>query len=187
MEQYLLEQIQGGNHAAYEQVFRSYYERLCNYAHQLMQDQDEAEEMVQEVFVKIWDKRENLVVNFSLKSYLYKAVYNTCLNRLKQMKNSKASMVENLPQSISDNGNIMIRELEKNIGQAIEKLPEQCRIIFKLSRFEELKYAEIAEHLNLSVKTVENQMGKALRVLRQELKDYLPFLLVILHYINQAS
>jgi len=182
-----LEQVRGGNHTAYEQMFRSYYERLCNYAHQLMQDQDEAEEMVQEVFVKIWDKRENLEIKLSLKSYLYKAVYNTCLNRLKQMKNSKASSVENLQQSITDNGSIMIRELEKNIGKAIEKLPEQSRIIFKLSRFEELKYAEIAEHLNLSVKTVENQMGKALRVLRHELKDYLPFLLVILHYINQAS
>ena len=105
-----------------------------------MKDQDEAEEMVQEVFVKIWNKRESLVVDSSLKSYLYKAVYNTCLNRLKQMKNSKATLVENLPQSITENGSIMIRELEKNIGQAIEKLPEQCRIIFKLSRFEELKY-----------------------------------------------
>ena len=176
-----------GNPIAFEQMFRSQYENLCNYALRIMNDRDEAEEMVQEVFVKIWDKREKLEIKLSLKSYLYKAVYHTCLNRLKQMKKSKTGLPDYLPQDLSEQGNMMMQELEKNIGRAIEKLPEQCRIIFKLSRFEELKYAEIAEHLNLSVKTVENQMGKALRVLRNELKDYLPFILVILNYIHQAS
>jgi len=171
-----------GNHVAYEQMFRSYYERLCNYALRIMSDSNEAEEMVQQVFVKIWDKRENFEVKLSLKSYLYKAVYNTCLNRLKQMKNTSGKISASIPHQVVETGNLMMKELEKNIVNAINKLPEQCRIIFKLSRFEELKYAEIAEHLNLSVKTVENQMGKALKVLRQELKEYLPTILFFLTY-----
>lgn len=175
--------IQQGSEPAYEQVFRLYYERLCNYANTLVRDMDEAEEVVQSMFLKLWEKREALDINSSLKSYLYRAVHNTCLNRVKheQVKREYASQnAEQLQQNFSYASDLAIHnELEGRIAEAIESLPEQCRAVFKLSRFEEFKYSEIAEHLGISVKTVENQMGKALRVLRTQLADYLAVLLVL--------
>lgn len=93
--------------------------------------------------------------------------------------NNELAFAERSVESVTRT--VMASELETRIYVAMEKLPEQCRLIFKLSRFEELKYAEIADQLNLSIKTVENQMGKALRIMREELKEYLPLLLVLMH------
>jgi RNA polymerase sigma-70 factor, ECF subfamily len=183
LEADIVQAIQQGSEAAYEQVFRLYYERLCNYANTLVRDMDEAEEVVQSMFLKLWEKREALAISSSLKSYLYRAVHNTCLNRVKheQVKREYASQnAGQLQQNFSQASDLAIQnELEGRIAEAIEGLPEQCRAVFKLSRFEDLKYSEIAEHLGISVKTVENQMGKALRVLRAQLADYLAIWLVL--------
>jgi RNA polymerase sigma-70 factor (ECF subfamily) len=111
-------------------------------------------------------------------------VRNACLNVIKHEKikqlhvAGELAVAERTVESVSDT--IMGSELENRILQAMEKLPEQCRLVFKLSRFEELKYAEIAAQLGLSVKTVENQMGKALKIMRDQLRDYLPLLIVLL-------
>ena len=124
----------------------------------------------------------------SAKAYLYRAVHNRCLNYLEQGKVRQLYRNESVgkeePLSAAADAGGERRELQERISRAIEKLPEQCRLIFRLSRFDEMKYAEIAAHLNISVKTVENQMGKALRILREELKEYLPLLLLFISYIQ---
>jgi RNA polymerase sigma-70 factor (family 1) len=168
---------------ALETLFKELYQQLCNYSFSIVNDMDEAEEITQQVFVNIWEQREKLAVT-SYKSYLYRAVHNASLNKIKQAKVRKLyaddyAITAELHQSSNETKD----ELQKQITLAVQSLPEQCRMVFKLSRYEELKYAEIAEHLNISVKTVENHMGKALKILREKLKDYLPLLLLMFSFI----
>ena len=166
-------------------LFKTFYQPLCNYAHTFVQDKDEAEEIVQSTFLSVWEKKEITEIRTGIKPYLYAMVRNACLNLIKHEKikqkhvASELVMAERSVESVSRT--VMATELETRISEAMEKLPEQCRLIFKLSRFEELKYAEIAEQLDLSVKTVENQMGKALKIMREQLKDYLPVLIVLMY------
>jgi len=166
-------------------LFRTHYQPLCNYAYTFVQDRDEAEEIVQSTFLSVWEKRENLEIRTAIKPYLYAMVRNACLNMLKHEKikqqhaTIELAVAEKSVESVTRS--VMASELETKIYEAMEKLPQQCRLIFKLSRFEELKYSEIADQLNLSVKTVENQMGKALKIMREQLKDYLPLLIVLMN------
>ncbi len=179
--------IKEGNKQTFELVFRSYYQPLCNYARPIIKDPDEAEEVVQNVFYNIWNKRETLEISVSLKAYLYRAVQNDCLNRIKhgKVRAVYASDYQSMMNGAAYKGTAALegKELQAQIDLAIDSLPEQCGIVFRMSRFEFLKYNEIAEKLNISVKTVENHMGKALRLLRERLKDYLP-LLAWLFWIN---
>jgi len=181
--------IRQGNERVYETVFRKYYQALCNYACGILKDIDDAEEVVQSIFLKLWEQREVIEINVSLKSYLYRAVHNTCMNRLKHLKiqDSYRQYVGKYLEDTFDSATDMMskNELENRISQALEKLPEQCRIIFKMSRFEELKYQEIADKLGLSIKTIENQIGKALRIMRTELSDYLPVMLIFIEFLNR--
>jgi RNA polymerase sigma-70 factor, ECF subfamily len=176
--------IRQGNERVFETVFRKHYQSLCNYACGILKDMDDAEEVVQSIFMKFWEQREGIEISVSLKSYLYRAVHNTCLNRLKHLKIQEVhkQYVGNFFEENHDSATDMMdkAELENRIAHALEKLPEQCRLIFKMSRFEELKYQEIADRLGLSIKTIENQIGKALRIMRTELADYLPVVLFML-------
>lgn len=169
--------IRQGDEQAYERLFRTYYESLCRYGYSVLKDMDEAEEIVQAVFLDLWEKRETTDIQISLKAYLYKMVYNRSLNRLKHEKVKDEYKQYNhaqINQNPAQAFHLAIEnELSGRIEAAISGLPEQCQLIFRMSRFEELKYSEIAERLNLSVKTVENQMSKALRVLREKLAEYL--------------
>jgi len=170
---------------AIESLFRSHYKRLCNYAFNLLQDVDESEEAVQQVFIQLWEKRETMEINISIQAYLFKAVRNNCLNRIKHQKVKQVYADEVVAQAneASNTTHITLQnELQQQIHQAIDSLPEQCRLIFKLSRFEEMKYSEIAKELNISIKTVENQMGKALKIMREKLKDYLAILVILLSF-----
>lgn len=172
-----------GDEKAFEQLFKSLYKSLCSSANVFLNDPDEAEETVQNVFLALWEKREKMEINISVKAYLHTAVRNAALNKLKhsKVKAGYAKEQEYLASHAeSPSVPILRNELNTEIYKAIESLPEQCRLVFKLSRFEELKYKEIAEQLGISVKTVENQMGKALRVLREKLKDYLVLVVVLL-------
>ena len=154
---------------------------LHRYAYTLIGDSEIAEETVHQVFLKILERKVPVDVHTSLKAYLLRCVNNECLNYIKHQKvkqkyQSHATVnMGNQVQTPSDN--LAYKELEIHIKRAINDLPEQCRTIFQLSRFEELKYAEIASQLGLSVKTVESQMSKALKRLRLELADYLPLIL----------
>jgi RNA polymerase sigma-70 factor (ECF subfamily) len=184
-EQQHVLKLQNGDITVFEMFFRTYYQSLCNYAYTFLHDRDESEEIVQSSFLTIWEKREALEIRTSLKSYLYTAVRNSCLNVIKHEKIKQRHVSEALAVSERSHDSVTHRvlssELEDRIQTSMKRLPEQCRLIFKLSRFEELKYAEIAEHLNISIKTVENQMGKALRIMREELKDYLPLIIVLMN------
>lgn len=176
--------LRESNEVVFEQVFKSYYERLCNFANTFLNDSFEAEEMVQHTFLTIWENRDCLVVHTSLKSYLYRAVHNNCLNRIKHLKVRAAhsNSVKLQAEPTFDNASqyIISNELERQIYQAIDELPPQCQTAFKLSRFENLSYAEIAEQMNISAKTVDKHMVRALKHLRVYLKEYLPVLLLIL-------
>lgn len=175
--------IRQGQESAFEQMFRTYYERLCRYADTLLKDADEAEEMVQTVFLTIWEKRAELEITLSLKAYLYRAVHNHCLNRIKHFSvretHREYSLYFQADGYDSVTEAIQANELEERIERAVSKLPEQCQVVFRMSRFDEMKYQEIADQLGLSVKTIENQIGKALRIMRHELADYLPLLAVL--------
>ena len=177
--------LKTGDITAFEMLFRTYYQSLCNYAYTFIQDRDDAEEVVQSTFLSVWEKRETLEIHTAVKPYLYAMVRNACLNLLKHEKIKQKHASEALaladPTYESVAQTVHSSELEDQIHKAMEKLPEQCRLVFKLSRFEELKYAEIAEQLDISIKTVENQMGKALRITREQLKDYLPLLIILMN------
>jgi RNA polymerase sigma-70 factor (ECF subfamily) len=184
-EQQQFEALASGDITAFEMYFKSFYQPLCNYAYTFLQDKDEAEEIVQGTFISVWEKRQSLNFHTSGKSYLYAMVRNACLNVIKHEKIKQRYVGEELaltnPGYESVSNTVAGLELEGRIQQAIEHLPEQCRLVFKLSRFEELKYSEIAEQLNISVKTVENHMGKALKIMREHLKDYLPSIIAMLN------
>jgi RNA polymerase sigma-70 factor (family 1) len=165
------------NDVVMEDIFKTHYLQLCNYAYIFLKDTDESEDVVQGVFYQLWKKKDSTEITTSLKSYLFTAVRNNCLKRISHLK-IRNQYKENIVH-LDDKGSnhtmdkVIGRELEEQIKNAIENLPEQCRLIFTLSRQSGFKYNEIAEHLEISVKTVENQMGKALRVLREKLKSYL--------------
>jgi RNA polymerase sigma-70 factor (ECF subfamily) len=176
------EKLKSGDIEAYKVMFHQYYPHLVRYCNTIVRDIDDSEDIVQEVFVNFWEKRESINVHTSLKSMLYTAVYNAGLNHIKHRK-VITSFAQDAAKAgdISGNADEMIHdELRLKIENAIEQMPEQCGKIFRMSREDELKYREIADKLNLSVKTVENQMGKALAIMREHLKEYLTLLIFIL-------
>nr|WP_262923961.1 RNA polymerase sigma-70 factor [Spirosoma liriopis] len=181
-EEDVLAAIRQGNERVFETVFRLHYAPLCRYARQFLPDADDAEEEVQAMFLAFWEKREGLLITTSLKSYLFRAVHNRCLNRIKHFairdEHRQHTLYAGDTTAESPVQALLGDELSDRIQTAIQKLPEQCRLAFTLSRFDELKYQEIADQLGISVKTVENQIGKALRILRTELSDYLPLALL---------
>lgn len=164
----------------FDSIYTEHYAALHQYAYTILSDRELAEEMVHQVFLKILEKGGQVNVHTSLKAYLYRAVHNECLNYYKHQK-VKQAHIEYAAQDVkgaveSPSGAIQYKELEKQLHAAINELPEQCRTVFQMSRFEELKYAEIALQLGISIKTVENQISKALKRLRIQLVDYLPLL-----------
>jgi RNA polymerase sigma-70 factor (ECF subfamily) len=177
--------LKEGDETAFEMIFKSYYEPLCNYAFTFILDRDEAEEIVQATFLNVWEKRGTITIETSLKAYLYRAVRNSCLNTIKhaiiKRKHAAETMFVSDKSHEAVSQSVISSELDQKIGDALLVLPEQCRLVFKMSRFEELKYAEIAEQLNISIKTVENQIGKALKIMREELKEYLPILIMLMN------
>ena len=176
-----LDRIRTGDRAAFEESFRAHYRPLCAFAMQYVKDRDGVEDLVQDLFFRLWQDRERITITSSLRSYLFTAVRNRCLNAL-----SAKGRVRPLNEEVDDRlqeeerGEEEHAERAARVQAAIEALPEERRKVFRLSRYEGLKYHEIAERLGISVKTVENQMGKALKTLREELADLLPLLLWLL-------
>ena len=176
--------LKQGGEKAFEWLFKEHFKSLHAYAYTFLKDDEMAEEIVQNVFCRIWEKRELLKTDGSLKAYLYRAVHNESLNYLKHQKVKASFGVYYAGQQQDEDEQVSHKvaaaELQKHIDVAMSELPQQCRIIFQLSRFEQLKYQQIADHLGLSIKTVENQMGKALRMMRQKLAEFLPIILLLL-------
>lgn len=171
--------------SSFEELFRSYFTPLMAFARKILADEDDAREVVHKVFIALWEKREDMDLSTSLKSYLFTSVRNRSLNVLRDRKKFSG---EELPEVAGDwdvSTQIETMELEEKIREAIQALPEKCRKVFELHRFEGLKYGEVAQKLNISVKTVENQMSKALKILREKLRHYLILLLwLLVHTLN---
>ncbi len=169
--------------ALYESAFKTHFKGLHSYACTIIKDDVMAEEMVQNVFYRLWKNKESLGVHQSLAAYLYKSVHNESLNYLKHLKVRSAYekyAMGNTSYAGNATDRVRLKDLQHHLDIALNELPEQCRTIFQLSRFEELKYLEIADRLGISVKTVENQMGKALKILRARLADFLPIIIFLL-------
>lgn len=162
---------------SYEELFRTHYGNLCSYANKYVEDLDAAEEIVQEVFVKLWENRNTIEINTNFQSYIFRAVRNSCLNLIKHInireeyKAYNQQELERNQQNLEEE--IHASELETRIREAIEQLPAERRKVFIMSRYEGLKYREIAEKLNISDKTVENQMGKAIKFMKEKISKYL--------------
>ena len=175
--------LQEGNHLVFEQLFDETYEALCRYAFSIVRDMNDAEDVVQKTFCKLWDQHETLTIQSSINSYLYRIVHNDCLNVVHQQTNHKEhnlnyiTSMNDLDESAADQ--LAVSELQQEIDRALATLPPQCRRVFELSRMEQLSYAEIAKQLNISTNTVENHISKALKLLRIELKDFLSICLLL--------
>ena len=175
--------IREGDERAFQTLFRKYYAILCNYARQILDDKALAEETVQDMFVKIWEKRQTLTIETSVKNYFFRSIRNHCLNQIQHEKIKKQyadRVLDSARQEIDPEQNFIEVDLIRRIEESIASLPPKRREIFRLSREQGMKYKEIAEALNLSEKTVEAQMGLALKHLRNELKDYRNDLITLL-------
>ena len=174
---FLVSKLRKGDEDAFNYIFYAYYKGLVLYAKEFTEDMDTAEEIVQGFFVKFWTEREQIRIISSVKAYLVKSVRNKCLDFLKHRKimDKYNKEIQKKPPNKADEGEevIMTYELKEMIEKSINTLPENCKEIFKKSRYEGKKYKEIAGELGISVKTVEAQIGKALKILREELKDFL--------------
>jgi RNA polymerase sigma-70 factor (family 1) len=172
----LIERLRKGDILAFERLFKAHYEKLCLFAARFTDDVHTAEEIVSDAYAVIWEKKETLLISISFRSYIYKMVQNRCMNHIKHRKIEKEYIdyivTRHLPEDDPDHVQ-KEREIERRVTQAVESLPDRCRQIFKMSRYDNLKYWEIALRLNLSPKTVERQMVIALEKLRRQLRDVL--------------
>jgi RNA polymerase sigma-70 factor (family 1) len=171
----IIGRIRQGDVKQFESLFRSSYVSLVRYARTMVKDQDDAEEIVQDLFYRIWQDREKIKIESSLNGYLFRAVHNRCLHFIEHNRivvKHAEEMSFRAPESTESPSDILnYKELQARIAGILEKLPERCGKIFCMNRFEGLKYNEIAEKLSVSVKTVEANMGRALREFRKELTE----------------
>jgi len=169
----------------FEELFKLHFVPLCAYGRKYIYDIDAVKEIVHDVYINLWDKRKSIDTDKPVKSYLYTSVHNRCLNYIRDNKKFDRGNVEieniNLDSNWENSDKLVEAELENNIKMAIDSLPPKCREVFMLNRFENLKYAEVAKKLNISVKTVEAQISKALKILKEKLADYLTVLMIILY------
>lgn len=179
---FLLSAIQRGDQKAFDALFRRYYPALCAYGHRFV-DLEDAEEIVQDSLLWIWENRENLFIETSLSSYLFKMIYRKALNKLAHIdatQRADTRFYEEMQEMLQDTDLYQVEELTQRIKDAIATLPESYREAFVMHRFRDMSYKKIAEILGVSPKTVDYRIQQALKQLRIDLKDYLPLLLPIL-------
>lgn len=184
-----VEQIRLGSHEAFKVLFYEYYPKLFWFVRRYVQIEDTADEIVKELFVELWERRERFVIHSSMKAYLYAAARNRALNYIRANKSrSKYLTLQNIENEelmliksgdINPSQQLEQKELEDAVHDAIESLPGRCKLIFTLHRDNSLTYSEIANVMEISPKTVENQMSKALKVLRAKLSHLLGIAVII--------
>lgn len=181
----LIEGLKEGNKKIFAYLFQYYYSGMVFFVMKYVNEKEIAEDIVQDFFVRLWDQHENLEIESSIKAYFFSSVKNRCIDHLRhiKIKDKSTKILYEQVQTLSDERNLLIEsELRIQINAAIDKLPPACREIFILNRFERLKASEIAEMKGISVRTVEGQIGKALKILKKELRIYLPtslFLIIL--------
>lgn len=175
-------QLAQRNEMAFEIVFKQYFKPLHAYATSIIRNQEAAEGIVQHIFLNLWEKAGQLNLSPGIAAYLYKSVHNHSLNYLKHQKVRTSyhqfAMANHSTSQENTSRKVLLTDLEKRYRKVLADLPEQCRTIFQLSRFEELRNHEIAEKLGISIKTVEAQITKALKILRSRLAEFIPLLLL---------
>jgi len=182
-DSYIFRRIKAGDEVAFSRLFDEYYVSLCYFANKFIRDIDASRSVVQQVYVDLWEKREKIDIFWSVKSYMYHSVRNRSIDYLRKNKKTVSPTdPENDTRQIPFRDLVEESELNELINSSINKLPEKCREIFLLCRFEGLKYSEIAQKLNISVKTVEMQIGIALKKLRESLSDNQMIILMALIY-----
>jgi len=187
-EQSLINRIVAGKEEAFDYIFRKYYRALCTNAIVLLKDDDLAQSVVQDCFIQFWEKRRELQDVKKIYPFLSVMVRNKAIDSLRK-EGSEKRIVSILQDRVKDNSeeNIAIfSEFEEVFKSSVLKMPERCKMAFEYSRFEGLKYSEIATEMNISQKAVENLIGRALKILRVELKDYLPVIWFILFFIKKS-
>ncbi|MEX0315555.1 MAG: RNA polymerase sigma factor [Allomuricauda sp.] len=179
----LILQLKKGNADAYAYLVDTYNHKLCLYANSLMNDIPISEDIVQNVFIRVWERRDNLKSSFSIKSYLYKSVYNACINEYKKNQSVTAlekKYIEELDRIVEDKDEAALEKLIGLVKEAIQELPPKCKEIFLLSKKEGLTNMEIAEYLNISKNTIERQINIAFSKIRENVggkTDVILFLL----------
>ena len=179
---FLLSAVQRGDQKAFDTLFRRYYPMLCAYGHRFVELED-AEEIVEDSLLWIWENRETLVIESSLNSYLFKMVYRRALNKLAHIdatQRADTRFYEEMQEMLQDTDYYQVEELTRRIEEAVAALPESYREAFVMHRFRDMSYKEIAETLGVSPKTIDYRIQQALKQLRTDLKDYLPLLLPLL-------
>jgi RNA polymerase sigma-70 factor (ECF subfamily) len=169
----LIERLRKGDTQAFEQLFKPYYERVCLFANRFIDNMPAAEEIVADTYAALWEKRTTILISISFRAYIYRAVQNRCLNHIKHQRIEREYIeyvLQNYLPVDDHSDSTREEELEREVEDAIENLPDRCRQIFKMSRYDHLRYREIARKLELSPKTVERQMVIALEKLRRHLK-----------------
>ena len=179
-----------GDEQSFEKVYRYFYPRLIYFAKQYVYDLEASKNIVQDVFTELWDRRNTLQEETNLNAWLFTVTKNKSLKIISHLKSQrnydsyfKARQldVNYIALSDFDTSNFVFEELQAQINAAMEKLSPACRKVFEMSRFGDRKNREIAEELNLSIKTVEAHISKALRSLKADLKDYLPLFYILFH------
>ncbi len=187
----MLNSLNKGDEDFYRTLFDALQPALVRYATEYVIDTDMASNIVQEAFLKLWEKRKQIKVGTVLNAYLYKSVRNNCLNYLRHLKvadkyagqlNAVSLNYEALKDKSAER--LLEAEIMERLQKAVEKMTPQCRNVFVLSRFEGKSYKEIAQELNIAEKTVENQMGKALKVARNELQEFLPITMLLYNILH---
>jgi len=179
LEKKILLDFKYGNKQAFEYLFKSYYKPLCNYAFQILKNQVQAEEVVEELFIRLWENRSRTDIQQSFKAYLYRSTYNGCLNYLRKHQNElkyRDLFKHHLSLDNSTNGShdsyplssLIEKELENEMKEIIESLPDQCRTIFKMSRFDAKSHEEIAGEMDVTVNTVKTQIMRALNKIKEK-------------------
>ena len=172
----LLEAVRQGRKPALQKVFDLHYAEVCRAIYKLIPDSALMEDLAQEVFIRFWEKREQIEIAESIGGYLHRMAVNEALAHLRRRRFFEdVSEAAHLPAAAADRPEteLLHQDLSLRLNAALNTLPPRCRVVFHLSRFEEMSYREIADKMDISIKTVENQMGKALRLLRQQLSDFL--------------
>lgn len=172
----------GLDQATFEQLFNTHFVHLCNFAYQYINDTDAAKDITQKVFIRLWESRESMDPQKSIKSYLFTSVRNRSINYIRDQKKYRSYVLDVEIGEVDiafEEDDLALEDLKIKVAAALAELPEKCRMVFEMSRFQGMKYKEIAEELDISVKTVEAHMSRALKGLKEHLKDYYVLLLLL--------
>lgn len=187
----LVNLVRDDDEAAFRALFDRYYTLLTNIADRYVDDAHIAENIAQDVFIKLWDKRKNLAIHFSVKQYICKAAVNMSINHLRKQKRLGIILSEDTDeaqfaqQSLADDDQRKEQEsLENKLWEAIKKLPDRCRLVFTMHRIDGLSHKEIAEELDISTKTIENQITKAMKVLKEVFNNKNILVVIIIFFIK---